>query len=773
MTATSPTPPRPRARRFARVLAAGAAAAVAAASLLFATPATAATTPSPSATQLSGKAVLTLSPVGRGVVQPDAGLSAYVTLDNGTATELNGGTVTIAAGSAPLADRAALAAWLSGTHSGVQLEDVTTGTMAPVASGASTPVLVEVPAAQTQRAPGVYPLLATVSGPDGSMTAASVMIVPDPAQPQATVGVVVPITAGAMSTGLLTSEQLATMTAADGALTTQLDAVAGTGAILAVDPAIPAAIRVLGSAAPATATAWLERLMTLSNPRFALQFGDADIAAQVNAGRATLVTPLDLSSYLDAANFAQEDSGATPTPAPSPSRLPDLSALTDIGTAAEHMYWPFSRTADTKILGTLTTADRSALTLVASASTTGGANNATVTARTTIGDAQTLVYDSAISSALGEAAVTPDQQHRGSDLAEATANLVFAAKDAGTAPLLVTIDRPGLPDGGGLRAAIETALDGALNAGITTLTSAPTNPVTFGTTDPDAARTAAFTSMQTDEQALHDFSSVLDDPAVLTGPERAQIMQLIGGAWLPDAESWTAAVSAHRAKSAKTLDSVRVLAPSELLIVSSGADLRFWVRNDLPWPVNVTLHAAPDSPKLVVQPTTDVRGSASSNTRAVVPVKARVGNGEVSISLSLKSPTGVAIGSPQVADVNVRADWEAFGITGLAVLVGGFLVIGVIRMLRRRKRQQGEDDGSPEGDGAPGGDEHTAIAVEMTSDHAVDVVPSEADQTDSPLTPSPGDDSPSGDANDSADASGDETGEPVSEPGPASEENDT
>ncbi|HAN26073.1 MAG TPA: hypothetical protein DCP95_16120, partial [Microbacterium ginsengisoli] len=68
-----------------------------------------------------------------------------------------------------------------------------------------------------------------------------------------------------------------------GLLDAELTAVAGTAAVLAVDPAVVASIRVLGSSAPASARAWLQRLMTLPNERFALQYGDADVATQLEA----------------------------------------------------------------------------------------------------------------------------------------------------------------------------------------------------------------------------------------------------------------------------------------------------------------------------------------------------------------------------------------------------------------------------------------------------------------------------------------------------------
>jgi hypothetical protein len=83
----------------------------------------------------------------------------------------------------------------------------------------------------------------------------------------------------------------------------QLDAVTGSNAVLAVDPAIVAAIRVLGTAAPASAVAWLSDLMTLPNPRFALQFGDADLATQIAAGLGAPLTALPLDPYMSARDF--------------------------------------------------------------------------------------------------------------------------------------------------------------------------------------------------------------------------------------------------------------------------------------------------------------------------------------------------------------------------------------------------------------------------------------------------------------------------------------
>ena len=185
------------------------------------------------------------------------------------------------------------------------------------------------------RAPGVYPLAASYQGDGGTVIATSAMIVPPDDAADVGIGVIVPITAGALSEGLLTSEQLAELTAPDGDLTVQLDAVTGTAAILAVDPAVPAAIRVLGTSAPTTALEWLARLESIQNSRFALQFGDADVTAQLQAGLPQPLAPSSLITYMSPSDFAAPTptptatpvptTPGTPTPTPTPTSTPQPS----------------------------------------------------------------------------------------------------------------------------------------------------------------------------------------------------------------------------------------------------------------------------------------------------------------------------------------------------------------------------------------------------------------------------------------------------------------
>jgi hypothetical protein len=390
---------------------------------------------------------------------------------------------------------------------------------------------------------------------------------------------------------------------------------------------------------------------------------------------------------------------------------PSLESLQFLGqNTRAAVMWPFTGTADTKSVTALSgrsSGSDSGVTLIPSASTAAGATGVAA-AHGAAGKADVLVYDSATSTALQAASIEDDPAVRGSSLSAATAYLELAAAKAGSAPLLVAVDRSALRSSLGLSSAVEavTGAPGTTPATLASLTAAAAKPVTITDGSGDAARVGALGQLLRDERELGDFSSILDDPTLLTGPERATILQLMGGGWLDDATGWTTAIAEHRAATVTTLGAVSVAPTSSINLAGTVATLPFAVRNDLPWPVNLTLITRPDDLRLEVQTVTEVTAHASSTTRAPVPVRARIGNGEVTLDLQLRSPTGVKIGSPQAVDVTVHAEWEAIGLTALGIAIGGFLVIGLVRtvLARRRKNTDAAADAAADDD-APSTDD--------------------------------------------------------------------
>jgi hypothetical protein len=658
-----------------------------------------AATPSPVTSSQTGSVSLVLSPYANGIVRADHALTVAVTVDNSSATAVGTAHVTLQLGATPLTDRESLGDWLDGGTDGVTLSPVGTVDVEAVPAAATRSASISVSAADPQlagRAPGVYPLLASYPGDGGPVSSTSVMVVP--ADTGATpAGLVVPITAAPMGTGLLTAAQLTDLTAPGGDLTAQLDAVAGSTAILAVDPALPAAIRALGTSAPTSATAWLDRLDALPNSRFALQFGDADIAVQLMAGRSAPAQPTSLSAYLRPIDFARP-AGTTPTPAPSGTAgptLPSTDELLDVE-GVPGVLWPASGTAGPDAitaLGALGTDADPTLTLLASTSTAAGAAGGTVTARASAGGAALLVYDGPVSAALRDASRVNDPALRGAPLAVANAYLAFATADAAGRPLLLAVDRAVDRTAAGLAAVVD-AVDQAPGLDLVPfgqLQAAAPVEATVVDAPADEQRVAVASALFSSEDQLGPLSTVLADPTLLTGPERAEILQLLGNGWRDRPDEWNAAVEAHRTRTAATQGAVEILDPTPVNLAGSGAPLGIWVRNDLPYPVEVTLVVTPDDPRLTVQRTTAVSAPAASNTRVKVPVEARVGNGEVTLRLELRSSAGVVIGPVRTVDVSVRAEWEGLGIAVLSVIVGALVVFGLIRTVLRRRRAKAAD----------------------------------------------------------------------------------
>ena len=627
-----------------------------------------------------------------GAVAPGTATTAELTVQNGGDAELSAGRVVLELGRTPLTDGPALSAWLDeGVTNAAVFTPLGSDGTTSVEPGSSTTTSIAVPQESlADLAPGIYPLRAALSGAGTDdvdsdpailtdVASRSILIVTAAPAPQ--VGVLVPITATPARGSLLTLDELVALTAPDGALTAQLDGVVGTAAALAIDPAIPAAIRSLGTAAPTRVVDWLTRLETLPNERFALQFGDADAATQAHAALPGLLQPTGLSGLLDPKLFPSIPSTASPAPTPSPTAepaLPDDAELTTISGAMPAILWPRGDVTGDDLATFAGYLGGPGTTILPSTSI-----GEKLSGHAVVGENELLITDAAISAALSDAAAEPDTDARAGSLAAANGHLYLAAQNAPGVPLLIGLERDETRTAAALRAAI-SAVD-TPSYDISMLRSAPPAAVTL-TAAPDASRATALQTLLADETTLGAFSSILTEPQLLLGPERIQILRVIAVG--PTAEEFADAVDEHRKATRTTLGSVGIEPSSTIQLFGANADFGFWVRNDLPWPVNVRLLAEPSDLRLDVQRETEAVADAASNTRVKVPVSARLGSGDLTVELSLKSPTGVDIGTTRYADVSVRAEWETIGLVifgGLAVLL---IVFGVVRTVRRRRRNE-------------------------------------------------------------------------------------
>ncbi|MFJ4223446.1 DUF6049 family protein [Microbacterium sp. NPDC089695] len=643
----------------------------------------------------------------RGTVAPGSATTTTLTVRNDGESRITSGRVTVDLGRTPLGDEAALTAWLDDADAPGPFDEIGSDTTTALDPDASSTSSIPVPAASlADLTPGVYPLRATLDGvtedtaesadEDAAeqIVSTSVLVVSE--STSASIAVFVPITATPADGALLTLEELTTLTAADGALTAVLEGVSGTSAVLAIDPAIPAAIRALGSAAPESVSEWLSRLDALPNERFALQFGDADVTAQSQAGLSAPLQPTTLAPFLDPARFTTAPETPAPdetaTTAPTPIRtdgpsLPDDATLMAVEGATDGVIWPRSGILDTDLETFATYFGADAVTVLSSASTSGS-----VGGHSTIDGHDVLVTDAAASSALSRAASENDPAARQALISEASAHLSFSGRASTDAPVLIGLSRDETRSTDALRETV-SAVD-TLGFGLSGILAAQA-AVTTLTSEADTERAADLRSMLSAEPVLADFATMLDDPQVLLSPKRIQIMRA-SGVGLGDS-AHDDAVEAVEDATTSTLQAVDIPPASTIQLLSANADLPFAVRNDLPWPVNVRVSVSPSDPRLEVDSPQDAVVQAGTTSRIKVPVSARVGSGELNLRLQLSSPTGVTIGQVETVRVSVRAEWETIGLIVFGGLIVLLLGLGTIRTVVRRRRERAATDPAADG----------------------------------------------------------------------------
>lgn len=644
-------------------------------------------------------------------VDDDEPLRLTVTVDNTTGADLSSGRLVVTGGTTTIGSQDTLHAHLDGSDplpTTVELAAVAVPAIGTDESFTTSTLVVPADRLSMPADYGAVPLTATLSSGDLDVAAHDTYIAAA-APPTSTIelSIAMPVTAPTGQTGLISSESLATYTAAGGVLTRQLDGAAGRDVALAVDPMIIASIRALGAAAPASATAWLDRLSSISNETFALQFADADGAVQAAAGVDSLLEPLSLDFALPA-DYTAVVPTETPTPDPTDTPDPDASEpadepadatedarpatddLVDFDWSMDGMLWPAE--------GAVTTGDLDVFansgveeTILSSANV---ADSASPAAASQVGENDVLVADDAVSAALRDAATAVTAADFADAVSAVSAELAVSAREQGATgrAMLATLDRGWPPTASRLGEALDavSALPTVDPLALSDVRTEERTEAALAEVETDSSRTGAASLLLDREAQLTEFSAVLTTPELLTGRERVQILALLAVDWMDTSDEWSAALSEHSQQTSDTLGSVSILNSSDVLLVGNESAIPFGVRNDSAYDVQVVVDATPSNIRLDVGEPQTVEVTAGSRQTVRVPVKAQLGNGDVGLTVTLSSVSGVRIGDPVTATVAVRADWEGIGAVVAVLLVVAMLVAGIIRTILRRRTRLAE-----------------------------------------------------------------------------------
>ena len=620
---------------------------------------------------------LLAAPGSSGIARPGEPLSVRVTVTNlGTAPTPQLDLALDLDGSRAVA-ATELEQWLTGASIDTDARTAASATLSPLDPGSSA-VLDLIVAAERAAATGAFGArLAAVRANAGDELIAvdrtAIVWVPaGSSAPSADTVFVAPLSTPGIGAGLLDAVTLARLTDDAGDLTRQLGAVAGRPVLVGIDPRVIASIRLLGDSAPASATAFLDRLSAIPNETFLLPWADADTVAVLAAGGAVP---------------EPEGSGARTTTAGAATDDPDPQPVaTDLATAAawpvtfDGTVWTEGGLTDDVVVGL---ADAGARTIIAPSTAFAGRE---VAQRL---DGLRIVQADAALSAAARAASTASSQQR-FDRAIAQVSALLAAR-AGTAPrtiAVIALGRDELPSSDRLVDTIARTV--SLPWSTASAVSAALDRASVEAELVDAAladgRTAAVAAALRAETADRGFAVIATDPAMITDRRRLELLAALSHGW---GDESSAALQRFVDASVALRSSVRVAESSAITLLADRASLPVTVQNDLDVAVRVFVRVEPDTAQLrVLDERVEVVVEPRSQTRALVPVESLT-NGQVTITVTVRDTIGGRIGDPTRVALNLQAGWETAGTIAVGAGVVLLLVVGISRDIRKRRRQSG------------------------------------------------------------------------------------
>lgn len=655
-------------------------------------------------TEAAGALALSIAPADSGIVRPEGTVAVRLVATNFSITATPAGTADLRIAAETPADGRTLAAWFGDAETDARPRVVATAALPALDPGSSAVIDLSVPAESAGFAGPWGPRLVDVvaaaeSGPLGSARSALVWV-PEGANPgRTTTTAAIPLTTPGVETGLLSSDDLEVLTAPSGLLVRALEAVAGRPVAIGIDPRIIASIRILGSSAPESAVAFLDRLALVPNDTFALAWADADPIATVQARGVALPEPEGPGSALDPALLSDDAIAGSPaigagatespepttsaTPSPSPEAPPALARLAAWPHDLENVVWPREGTVTAESLAVLGEAGAGAVIVGSSnlAADPGLVGRA--------GGVRVLRSDDALSHAARAAvAATSDHQSQGA-LARVSALLAASSAADATAVPLMTLSRDRL--GNSLRL---SELLGAIEAlpwahGGSLAAAAGASGPAIGVIDGPLgeARLLDVSRMLDAEAADRVFARVAVTPSLVTDERRLELLAALSLGW---GEQSTTAAEGFLEASSQLRSSVQIVESSTITLLTDRTSLPVTVQNGLDVPIRVFVRVDAATAQLLVEDRrVETLVEPRSQTRALVPVQSLT-NGEVDITVSLLDDENRVVGEQTSVLLNLQAGWETAAVVVLAVAIGGLFAFGLARDIRRRRSRRAE-----------------------------------------------------------------------------------
>ena len=315
--------------------------------------------------------------------------------------------------------------------------------------------------------------------------------------------------------------------------------------------------------------------------------------------------------------------------------------MTDIG-------WPGAGVVSSADLGVFA-ASGLTRTLLSGTNVTRSTHEATPNATVAIAGGTGLVADDALSNAIRTAAMATTDEAWRTAMAEVYAQLaVVSAERPGTArTLLATFDRGWPPTSTRLSQTLDALAGVPWQAPATlkaALAAAPTPGVAFRSQSEPVGRIDLGRLLLKREAEVTAFSTALADPVALTAAQRLDLLGLLATSWTAQPAGWRDEVSTSLATAFDVLRSVNVTTRGPINVAANKVDFPITLRNEFDQAVTVRLQVVPSNGRLVVGSGAQSTIAANSARTVSVPVTAAIGNGSVTLRVTMYSLAGVPVG---------------------------------------------------------------------------------------------------------------------------------
>jgi hypothetical protein len=495
-------------------------------------------------------------------------------------------------------------------------------------------------------------------------------------------GTVIPVVAPPTTTGVVEVATQQQLVSSDGAWTRALMAAkASPAATVALDPAVLASIRLVGSATPPEVAAFLDQLGQLPNQFVRLPYADVDDTLARAAG----VDPRADVSFAGVSLAASDGDAAAPAPAPTQGTGDAVpTELTAWNWSDQAISWPVPHTAGPGDVSTLSRGDSTLLLPSDDVSYSSGRGTSGPLADAPGG--RVLLSDTASSTLL--AAASGEGTAAGAALATLTGVLATAAVTRETSALLATTGRTS--DGAHLDKALSLLgqqpwIRMRSLAQLGTQTSrASVTLKTAVSRAPTVATARSLVEREGDVEELR--KAITSNAATVIAPQRLALLGLLSASWRGDEEAWRAGAVVAEKAFTDVAKRVHIIQGSNLNAIGTDGTLQVIVANELSVPVKVRIVAGVSNGKLQFDDSSD--NSVDVPARANKPAKLlfrTIANGNSDVTLRLTTSDGTAIGPTVTRRVSVTAGFDTVVAVALISALGLLLALGIYRNIQRRR----------------------------------------------------------------------------------------